>query len=91
MDESIIEFLKIHGERLDADIAQALKMPMSRLKRSVSELTSAGEIVCCRVTRFDGGRKIEGMSYRLANSSPPPSPGRKRGPKRAPDADGKSS
>lgn len=82
MNASILNFLKIHGERLDTEIATALQMPMTRVRSHISQLSSAGEIVCCKVTRYIGGEKIEGVSYRLSCTMPPPARGPKPGAKR---------
>jgi hypothetical protein len=87
MNASILHFLQTHGEVLDADIAKALHMPMALVKSDVSELSSAGEVVCCKVTRFIGGKKIEGVSCRLACSPRPPARGPKPGAKRDADPD----
>ena len=82
MNASILLFLKTHGERLDAEIATALQMPMTRVKSHVSQLSSLGEIVCCKVTRYVNGEKIEGVSYRLSCTMPAPARGPKPGAKR---------
>ena len=79
---SILVFLKANGERLDAEIATALHMPMNQVKSHVSQLSSAGEVVCCKVTRYVGGEKIEGVSCRLSCSLPAPARGPKPGAKR---------
>lgn len=84
MNASILQFLKTHGARLDSEIATALHMPMSLVRSHVSQLSSSGEIVCCKVTRYVGGETIEGLSYRLSCTLPPPARGPKPGVKRAP-------
>ena len=82
MNASILDFLKTHGERLDSEIANALQMPITRVRSHVSQLSSAGEIVCCKVTRYVDGGKIEGVSYRLSCTIPAPARGPKPGAKR---------
>jgi len=82
MNASILLFLKTHGELLDSEIAAALHMPMTLVRSHVSQLSSSGEIVCCKVTRYVDGKKIEGLSYRLSCTLPPRAPGRKPGAKR---------
>lgn len=84
MNASILQHLKTHGAQLDSEIARALHMPMSHVRSHVSQLSSSGEIVCCKVTRYVGGEKIEGLSYRLSCTLPPPARGPKPGAKRAP-------
>jgi hypothetical protein len=87
MNASILNFLKINGEGLDADIAKALHMPMTLVKSHVSELSSAGEVICCKVTRYVDGKKIEGVSCRLSANLPKPARGPKPGAKRAAGTD----
>lgn len=83
MTASIIEYLRANGENLDADIAAALRMPLGQVNKHVAALSSAGEVICCKVTRYRDGKMIEGVSCRLAGKAPPPSRGRKPGAKPA--------
>jgi hypothetical protein len=82
MSASILDFLKTNGEGLDADIAKALHMPVAAVKAQVSQLSSAGEVICCKVTRYIDGKKIEGVSCRLSGNLPTPARGPKPGAKR---------
>lgn len=82
MNTSILDFLKINGERLDAEIAEALQMPMTVVASHVSQLSAAGEVICCKVTRYVDGRTIEGVSCRLSCNVPAPARGRKPGVKK---------
>jgi hypothetical protein len=84
MNAAILDFLKANGERLDAEIAQALQIPMALVTRDVSQLCAAGEVICCNVTRYIEGKKVEGVSCRLSCNVPPPARGRKPGAKREP-------
>ncbi len=77
MKASILKFLQIHGEGTDAEIAKALKMPKEHVKDEVLLLSSAGEVVCCLVTRITDSNIMEGLSCRLSSRSPTP----KRRPK----------
>ena len=79
MNANILKYLKSHGEQLDADIAKALGMPKAQVESQLSQLSAAGEVICCHVTRYNGDKKIEGMSYRLSAHVPPRAPGRKPG------------
>ena len=81
MSANILKYLRTHGEQLDADISKALKIPKAQLDKQLTDLLSAGEIICCHVTRYNGDKKIEGMSYRLSAHVPPRAPGRKPGAK----------
>jgi hypothetical protein len=78
----ILDFLKANGERLDAEIAAALQMPMSVVARHVAQLSAEGEVICCNVTRYLDGQPTEGVSCRLSCHLPPPARGRKPGAKR---------
>jgi predicted transcriptional regulator len=82
MKTSILQFLKTSGEQLDAQIAQALRIPMATVTQHVSQLCAAGEVICCQVTRYLDGAKIEGTSCRLSCNMPPPARGRKPGAKK---------
>ncbi len=82
MNALILDFLKTNGEGLDADIARALHLPVSLVKAQVSQLSTAGEVICCQVTRYVGGKKIEGICCRLSGNLPTPARGPKPGAKR---------
>jgi len=77
MTADILRFLKNNGEQLDAHIAQALNIPLPHLHREIAELTQAREIICCNLTRFVDGKKIEGTSCRLSCDTPAAARGRK--------------
>ena len=78
--ETILQYLKLNGEQLDADIAKALRLPLERVRTELQDLSAKGEVMTCFVTRFQGGRRIEGWSCRVAGFTPPVSPGRKPNP-----------
>ncbi len=87
MNASILKYLRANGEQLDADISQALHIPMTQLKTLVAQLSASGDVICCKVTRFIDGKKIEGTSCRLSCDLPAPARGRKPGAKKDPHAD----
>jgi hypothetical protein len=88
MNTSILQFLKTNGEKLDAEISKALHIPMAQLKTQVAQLSAAGDVICCNVTRYVEGKKIEGISCRLSCDLPSPARGRKPGAaKKDPNAD----
>ena len=88
MNAAILKFLRANGEQLDADISQALRIPIGQLRQLVDDLAASGEVICCRVTRFSDGKKIEGISCRLSCDLPAPARGRKpASAKRDPNAD----
>lgn len=86
LDKSILEYLKSAGPRSELEIAEALKIPTARIRSQVEALSSSGDIICCALTRFEGTKKIEGISCRLSCYTPPPARGRKPGVKNAPAA-----
>lgn len=75
--KEILQYLKTHGERLDTDIALATGISLANVHAHLSELAAKGEIMACLSIRFDKGKKVEGISCRLAGYIPPASPGRK--------------
>ena len=83
MNTPILDYLRAHGEQMDAEIADALNMPKTQVLRHIAQLSASGEVICCRVTRFFNGKKVEGVSCRLSAYIPPratgPKPGAKRG------------
>lgn len=83
MNTSILQFLRENGEQMDAEIAKALRMPKTLVQKHISQLSAAGEVICCQATRFFNGKKVEGVSCRLSAYTPPratgPKPGAKRG------------
>ncbi|WP_301102786.1 hypothetical protein [Propionivibrio sp.] len=87
MNASILKYLRANGEQLDADIALALDIPMAQLKVQVAQLSASGDVICCKVTRFIDGKKIEGTSCRLSCDLPAPARGRKPGVKKDPSTE----
>ena len=86
MTAAILKYLKANGEQLDSEISQALNMSMTQLKNQVAQLSASGDVICCKVTRYIDGKKIEGTSCRLSCDLPAPARGRKPGVKKDPDA-----
>ena len=81
---SILQYLKANGEQMDSDLAEALSIPISRLRDLVAELSIAGDVICCQVTRYIDGHKFEGTSCRLSCDLPAPARGRKPAAARKP-------
>ncbi len=79
MHEAIIDFPKTHGDRLDCEIAESLKLSRAEVATQIAELSSGGHIICCKVTRYIQGTRIEGISCRIAGTVPKPAPGPKPG------------
>jgi len=83
MKTTILQYLKANGEQLDVEIAKALHIPKPLVLSHISQLSTAGEVICCQVTRYVGGKQIEGVSCRLAAYVPPRATGPKPGAKRS--------
>ena len=61
----ILQYLKIHGDRLDSEIAIATGFSLAKVRIQVLELAAKGEVMSCLSTRFEKGKKIEGVRCRL--------------------------
>lgn len=77
----ILQYLKKHGQQLDLEIAAAMGISLPKVRLSLSDLSARGEISSCSVTRFNGGKTVEGMLCRVAGFIPPSAPGPKPGAK----------
>lgn len=77
MMNEIIKYLKLHGEKLDTEIAEAVGISLAKARLQLTELSASGEVITCHTTRFEKGKKIEGISCRLAGHIPKAAPGRK--------------
>ncbi|MBK6638994.1 MAG: ArsR family transcriptional regulator [Rhodocyclaceae bacterium] len=77
--QEIMLYLRKYGQRLDTEIAEGLGVSLNVVRRHISELSSGGQIITCKVTRFEGDKPIEGVLCRMAGSLPVASPGRKPG------------
>jgi transcription initiation factor IIE alpha subunit len=73
----ILQYLKKHGQRLDSEIAAATGISLSKVRASLSDLSTRGEISRCNVTRFNEGKAVEGILCQVAGFIPPAAPGRK--------------
>jgi predicted ArsR family transcriptional regulator len=75
--DQILEYLKEHGERLDAEIAEAAGLSLSKTRLHLAELAAKGKVMAYYSTRFEDGQKTEGIRCRLSGFTPPAAPGRK--------------
>ena len=76
----ILQYLKVHGERLDTDIAVATGIPLENVRIYLSELAAKREIMVCHSIRFEKDKKIEGISCKLTGYIPSSAPKRKSKP-----------
>lgn len=75
--KQILHYLSKQGERLDSEIADAVDISVMKTRDYLAELSKQGEVISCNTMRFVKGKKIEGVSYRLAGFTPKAAPGRK--------------
>jgi DNA-binding IclR family transcriptional regulator len=73
----ILQYLKKHGERLDTEIAEASGISLANVRLQLAELVAKGEAMSCHSIRFEKGKKIEAIIYRIAGYIPSAAPGRK--------------
>lgn len=62
----ILQYLKIHGERLDTEIAKAADVSIAQVRLHLAELTAKGDVIPCHTIRFVKGNKTAGISCREA-------------------------
>ncbi|KXS31192.1 MAG: Uncharacterized protein AWT59_2680 [Candidatus Gallionella acididurans] len=75
--KEILNYLKKHGEKLDAEIAQGAGLSLTKTRNYLAELAAKNEVVLCDSIRFEKGKKIEGILCRVSGFTPPAAPGRK--------------
>lgn len=75
--KEILLYLKTHGESLDSEIAKAVGISLANVRKHLDVLAAQGEIMTYQSTRFENGKKIEGIRSRLSGITPKAAPGRK--------------
>lgn len=78
--EAILQYLKLNGEQLDADIARELRLSLEEVRADIKDLSAKGAVMACFVTRYRDGNRIEGWTCRVSGFIPPAAPGRKTNP-----------
>jgi transcription initiation factor IIE alpha subunit len=73
----VLQCLKKHGQRLDLEIAEETCVPLAAVRERLTELSAAGAVVMCRLTRYEGAKTIEAWQCRMSGFVPPVAPGRK--------------
>jgi len=76
----VLQCLKKYGQRLDLEIAAEMRVPLATVRKLRAELSAAGEVVMCQLTRYEGSKTIEAWQCRVSGYVPVPAPGSK--PKR---------
>jgi hypothetical protein len=76
--DKILEYLKNNlGECNDTLIAEATGNTLAKTRIRLAELAASREIMVCQTTRYEKGKKIEGMSCRISGFIPKAAPGAK--------------
>lgn len=75
--QTILDYLKLGGERLDTEIAAATGLSLDSVRLSVSSLQKRGEVMVCRSIRYKDGQEVDSMLCRISGYIPPKAPGRK--------------
>ena len=73
----ILPCLKKYGQRLDLELAKETGLPIAKVRQRLAELAATGAIITCTLTRFEGGKRTDGLLCRMSGWVPPPAPGRK--------------
>ena len=76
----VLECLKKYGQRLDLEIAKETGMPLASVRNQLAGLVASGEVIMCKLTRFEHGKRIDAWQCRASGYFPPAAPGRKAKP-----------
>ena len=76
----ILQCLRKHGQRLDSEIAAETGVALATVRERFALLTGTGEVITCKLTRFEDGKPVDACLYRASGYFPPPAPGRKPKP-----------
>ncbi len=76
---AILQYLNKHGQQVDYEIAAGTKISLADVRETLLALSKLGEVSRCNVTRYIGGKPVEGMLCRISGTVPPKAPGRKPG------------
>jgi predicted transcriptional regulator len=72
-----MQYLKDHGESLDAEIAEETGVSLEAVSEYLTALAAKGDVIMCHTTRYVDDEPIEGVLYRVSGYIPMASPGRK--------------
>ena len=76
----VLSCLKQYGQRLDSEIAAEVNMSLADVRKRFAKLSESGEVLACKLTRFDNGTPVDALLYRASGYFPPAAPGRKPKP-----------
>ena len=54
-----------------------MRVPLATVRKLLAELSAAGEVVICQLTRYEGSKTIEAWQCRVSGYVPAPAPARK--------------
>jgi hypothetical protein len=77
MVDTVLECLRKHGQRLDLELAEETGLSLDDVHAGLDVHAKIGVVMICKVTRFERGRRIELLQYRVAGFFPRFTPGRK--------------
>jgi len=75
--QEVLQCLKKHGQRLDLELAAEMRVPLATVRKLLAELAAAGDVVMCKLTRYEGSKTIEAWQCRVSGYVSAPAPGRK--------------
>lgn len=73
----ILACLRAHGQCLDSEIARETGVTVREVRELFAALLASGDVIACKLTRFDEGKPVVAMMYRASGYFPPRGPGRK--------------
>ena len=79
----ILSCLRKYGQRLDSEIATEVNMSLADVRTAFAKLSDSGDVIACKLTRFENGRPVDALVYRASGYFPPAAPGRKPKPSAA--------
>jgi len=76
----VLQCLKKYGQRLDLEIAKETGVPLAAVRKELAALAASGEIIMCKLTRFDHGQRTDAWQCRAAGYYPKSASGPKPKP-----------
>ena len=73
----ILQCLKKHGQRLDHEIAQEMRVSVATVRQHLRAMAERREAIVCKTIQFENGRQFEAWQCRIAGFVPPAAPGRR--------------
>jgi hypothetical protein len=77
---NLLTCLRRHGQCLDSALAEEIGVPVPEVRSRFASLLASGEVIACKLTRFDQGKPVDAVMYRASGYFPPAAPGRKSKP-----------